>query len=1761
MSRNSQQSNAERIAELTRTLRETEAELRRLTGGREEVGADRERMEAALAESERRYRDLVETSHDLIWSYDSEGVIRFMNQACRSIFGREPEEMVGRHFKEFIPPDQLESDMAAFTEAMELGLEKTGYLSRCRHKDGSIITLSVNTRILRDASGRVIGGTCNGRDVTASARAEEALRASESRFRAIIESEPECVKIVSKDGLLLDMNPAGLRMVEAPDEESVLGREVVKMVHEDDRERFLELHRQVMLGRSGEAQFRIIGLGGRERWVDSHSTPLLAADGSVSSALSVTRDITEMRRAAEERDRLYNLSMDLLCVLSFDGMLEQINPAWTTCLGWTGEELTSRPHIDFVHPDDRPKTLAAAEALRRGEPLRDFSNRHLCKDGSIRWLSWNAHPALESRQVVAVARDITQQRKDEEQLRLLETCVAHLHDIVVITEAEPLDEPGPRILYVNEAFVRRTGYTREEAVGKTPRLLQGPRTQRDALDRIRKALKAWKPAREELINYTKAGEEFWLEIQIVPVADSTGWYTHWIAIERDVTQRHEAEERLRESEERHRLMIEGSERVLFYTHDREHRFKYLSPSTREVLGYEPEELEGKLCAEILLQDDPQNAVIDELTETAMRDGKPCEPYVAAAVHKTGRHIQLEVLATPIFRAGQVVGLQGFARDVTDRKKMERALRASEALFRSLIQNSWDVYHLVGLDGTIIYESPAVTRVLGYLPEEVVGRNALEFLHPDDLAAAMDPGSSLPTPGGTRSMQMRVRNKAGEWRWIESFEVNLLDDPDVRAIAVNYRDITERKQAEEALRESEARFRSMANSMSQLAWIARPDGHITWYNQRWYDYTGTTLDQMEGWGWRDAHDPAALAEVMERWRGSLATAEPFEMEFPLRGADGQFRIFLTRAVPIKDSRGALVQWFGTNTDVHELKRAESEMLRSNRALKMLSASNEALIRADQESVLLSAVCDIAAGIGGYGLAWVGFANEDEAKTIEIRAQSGVGGEGIRDIQLSWDAGHPGGQGPAGEVVRSGKLAQVSNLGEANLRGPWVDFARTLGFQSVVFLPLNGERRTFGLLALSRTEKSEAAPEELQLLQQLADDLAFGIVTLRAEKERQRLQEAVIAISRGVSTSVGAEFFEDLTRHMVEALKADGGFIAKLDPSNPGRAKSLATFVDGAPGGAFDYALEGTPCQEALRGELCVIDRSARQLFPDDPLLEELGVEAYAGTPLVNTDGKCLGVMAVFFRKPSGANPIVRSTLQIFASRAAAELERQKVYAQLREHASLLDKATDAIFVRDLESRILFWSQSAERVYGWSSSEALGRSSHELMQPDREAFDAATRRLLDRGEWVGELQKVTKSGQLLSVDCRWTRVMDERGEPASILCIESDITAKKRMESQFLRAQRMESIGTLAGGIAHDLNNVLAPILMSIELLQMTATDRESEELLATLHRSAQHGADLVKQVLAFARGVEGKRINVSVAHLWRDVRRIVEDTFPKDVVFQWEAPKEVWNVMGDPTQLSQVFTNLCVNARDAMPKGGVLAVRLENVRLDDTYCAMNPDATPGDYLLVAVSDTGEGIPAGIQSKIFEPFFTTKAAGKGTGLGLSTSLAIVRSHGGFIHLQSSVGKGSTFKVHLPATASFAAPAGVSDRKAELPHGHGELILVVDDEDAIRMIAQSTLQRFGYSVLLAGNGAEAVSIYAMEQARIALVLTDMVMPIMDGQALILALRSINPKVKVIASSGNASNGGVAKAIASGAKHFVPKPYTAETLLATLREALGGD
>jgi len=885
----------------------------------------------------------------------------------------------------------------------------------------------------------------------------------------------------------------------------------------------------------------------------------------------------------------------------------------------------------------------------------------------------------------------------------------------------------------------------------------------------------------------------------------------------------------------------------------------------------------------------------------------------------------------------------------DRAMLERALDLSSqellqanSQTRAMLQATPYLFLRVAFDGTLLEYKPSPLVDLFCSNAHVGDMGRRLVLRPDFLARFKSAAALL--MGGEPMVTFEVEPDGAQGRLFEARIVT----PSVSQTVVVIRDITEQKAAEAALRESEARFRMLAETMPQLVFITLPDGRPCYFNQRWIDYTGMTSEESQGHGWKRAIHQDDLPRTLQRWQQSTSSGEAYEIEYRIRQVDGTYHWMLGRAMPLRDDAGEIVSWLGTCTDIDELRQA----------LEAASSSEE-----------------------------------------RLRVFARVSNDAIWDLDF------------AAQRLR------------------WNEGLTTL----------------FGYL-----------PHEVETFESWCNRIDG--------EDRQRVVDGVRLVLEQGRNSWSDEY---------HFRRKDG---------------SLAYILD--------------------RGHV---------------------IRDAAGNPL---------------RVISGMTDLTQR-------RAAEE--------KLAHQAALIDEARDAIFVRDLSHRVTFWSKGAERIYGWTAADALGRFCYELLHVDEAQFEAAVEVVLREGQWNGEMVRKAASGAALTVNSRWTLMRDGQGVPKSILSIETDITEPKRLEQQFLRAQRMESIGTLSGGIAHDLNNLLMPIVMGVDMLKRLDPDERNLRVIKNIERSAKRGANLVKQMVSFARGADGSRVAVNLGDVIAEVQSIAESTFPKSVRFETDISPDLPLILGDATQIHQVLLNLCVNARDAMPGGGWLSLTARSADLDAQFAAMHGGATAGRYVVLSVADNGAGMTKEVLDRIFEPFFTTKDVGKGTGLGLSTALGIVRGHGGFVEVSSEPGQGTVLEVYLPANADSAV-ATDPERKSELlPIGDGEMIMLVDDETSILDVTKQTLESFGYNVITATDGAEAIAHYALRHSEIAAVLTDIMMPIMDGPALIAAMRRIEPNVKVITASGrNFKASGLNPSNADG-QRFLAKPYSAKDLLCTLSHVLG--
>ena len=536
------------------------------------------------------------------------------------------------------------------------------------------------------------------------------------------------------------------------------------------------------------------------------------------------------------------------------------------------------------------------------------------------------------------------------------------------------------------------------------------------------------------------------------------------------------------------------------------------------------------------------------------------------------------------------------------------------------------------------------------------------------------------------------------------------------------------------------------------------------------------------------------------------------------------------------------------------------------------------------------------------------------------------------------------------------------------------------------------------------------------------------------------------------------------------------------------------------------------------------------------------------PVIIVSGAIEAEEAVKCLKAGATDYLLKQRLERLPSavqRALEEYQAMKQRRQATEHirrqARLIDQATDAIFVCDQGMTLTFWNPAATKLYGHTQAEISGDSVlRVIFREPEERINAILEEVLRAGQWHGETRQKNKDGRALVVFCQLTLLTDAQGIPDGILAVNHDLTEANALEQQLLRSQRQEALGALAGGIAHDLNNALAPIMMGVDLLK--AKYPGAPGIVDLFDSSVRRAAAMIRQLLTFAKGSEGERSQIQVNYLIQEMGGIVECTFPKNITITVEREKNLPPVLADSTQLHQVLLNLCVNARDAMPSGGSLTLATKKVEIRSVHPGMPPNARVGTFVALQVTDTGTGISAEIRDRIFDPFFSTKTPDKGTGLGLSTVMGIIKGHDGFLEVSSTSGKGTTFTAFLPADTS-SAESPPADPKRMSFYGQGETILFVDDETSVREIAREVLERMNFRVVLARDGLEAL-VWLSENPPVHAVITDLHMPNQDGLSFVGMLRKILPEIPIIVSSGRLEEETENRFRALGVTRFLDKP-----------------
>ncbi|MFB2976758.1 PAS domain S-box protein [Microseira sp. BLCC-F43] len=1062
---------------------------------------------------------------------------------------------------------------------------------------------------------------------------------------------------------------------------------------------------------------------------------------------------------------------------------------------------------------------------------------------------------------------------------------------------------------------------------------------------------------------------------------------------------------------------------------------------------------------------------------------------------------------------------------------------------------------------VIYWNQAADRLYGVKADEIIGKPLEEshqyrWVKPEDEQAVSE---ALATEGAWRGEGIHKKKNGEEEIYVE-VSVSVLKDNNGAGIGFLgvIRDISDRKQDQDQI----AFQASLLDQVRNAVIATDLEGKIIYFNQFAQQLYQLTREVIGKSILEVVASPEA--ELGAQIMAGMRETGSWEGEFTVRRTDGSTFPAYVADTLIRDATGNPCGIVGVSMDITERKRVEAQLLRQNLRSQLFAEVTLKIRQSLQlEEILQTTVTEVQRILACDRVVIFGLKSDGSGKVIEEAVVPGwpaIIGHDILDpcFPAYREQYRSGRVGAIADIEKEGILPCHAELlrhfaVKANLVVPILipgneaeetrvgdggeEDAGTRGHSDAVnashtalpCLPLDPSPppspRLWGLLIAHQCAHARQWSEfEIELLQQLANQVGIAITQSQLLKALHKSEQQIrLALE---FTRIGSWDWNLTTGFLI--WNENHFTLFGLNPQETEASYQIWR--------QCVHPEDIDRVEQALSRALQThtdYDAEYRVIYPDGSIHWVVD----RGRGIYNAWGQAVRMVGVI--------------IDINDRKLAEE--------KIRAQAALLDVATEAILVRDLDNQILYWNKGAERLYGWSPEEALSQKAPQLLfkEPSPQCT-AALQTTIESGCWKGELHQVTKDGREIIVASCWTLVRDEQNQPKWILTVNSDITDKKQLEQQLFRAQRLESIGTLAGGMAHDLNNILTPILMSAQLLAMQFSDQKTQQRLKLIETNAKRGAALIKQVLTFARGMEGKRYLVQIKDVLREIEQVIERTFPKSIqIYTQIANEPLWTVLADNTQMHQVLINLCINARDAMPNGGTLSIVAENRIVEESEARRNIEAKAGDYVVVKVADTGVGIGSEIIDRIFDPFFTTKEVGSGTGLGLSTALGIVKNHGGWIAVSSKVGSGSEFQVFLPANGGTKATE-LAAASFKLPRGKGELILVVDDEAAICQVAKTVLETCDYRVLTATDGIDAIALYTHEQQEISAVLIDMMMPSMDGLTCIRTLQAINPQVKIIVMSGLLSGEDLSNVTRCGIQGFLPKPFTSEELAAILHRVV---
>jgi len=1603
-------------------------------------------------------------------------------------------------------------------------------------------------------------------------------QATEARSRAILQATPDVVATIRRDGTLMSVDGSVLHLLN--DTSGIVGRRISDLYPSEFTSRVLDL-----VGRTldtGQLQYEefLVDFDGTELLLEARTVPM-----GFDLVLGIGRDVTERKRAedalrqSEQRFRFLATGAPVgIFQTDAEGNCLFVNSYWCDRAGMGPEEALGDGWANALHPDDRERVFEEWNRTATTGRTFDLDYRFGTSEGEVSWLTGHAVPLRNEGGIVTgylgTILDISD-RKQAEQFRVAhveaEQLVSAISRRVLTASVDDIDAVirdalGDLGRFVGGCAVAVQRYSggndRSERThawladhmrhlddiprdGSSGLWLVDALAEADldhlvidlhdlpdlivsaALDSLRAAgvrALGFLPVRSggRLSGFVALSwsEPARPEVEmLLPTLRVLG-DVFIAALDRTRTEREriEADEALRRNEQRFRALVQNTSDVISIL-DREGRITFAGPAVA-IFGWTEESLVGTDAFELVHPNDRQRVAERFFAGLVDQRNEPVE-FRLRTGDGSWRHV--EAIGNNLLDDPAVGGVVLTTRDISERKQAEEELRQSEQRFRALVQNTSDIISVMKEDGTVEFVSPAATRLLGWANERR-SFNPLDYVHPDDRRRVL---ASYHENADGRPIEYRMRHADGSWRHLESVGTNLLDDPAVRGVVVNTRDITVRKAEEEAMARR-AQADQLVSAISRSVLTASSDD----------------IDRVIENGLREtAHFVGASAAALHRYSddGSWVTRSHL---WSTREAETIRDDFPERYPAIPEIADALSDADHLVVDVADLpdggERARERLEAAGvRAIGMLPVRSGGRVSGFVAFTWLVALDDVVGTVLPTlrVLADVLVAALERTRTERERIEAD---DALRRSEERFRALVQHGSDVTTVLDPDGSIIYVSPASRAVLGWSEHDVLGKPIFEFVHPDDVGQARESFGN---SLQDQGPKAPLRLRVrhgdgswrivesvANNLLDDPAVGGFVLNTRDVTERV-EAEEALRRN------EERFRALVQNssdMVTVLDSEG-VVQYTSPAS----RTILGLDENDQTGGLGFDLVHPDDLDAIQ-----------RLFID--ALEQPGPTESVQVRLRHVDGSYRTIEAV------GTNLLHDPAVQGLVVNGRDVTER----IRLEEHfRALVQNTSDVITVLDAEGHIVYASPAAEAVLGWPIGEWIGRDVFELVHPeDRERVAA---RFAEAVAAEGLTEPV--EFRMRRSDGSWCYIEGIGNslfhDPAvnGIVVTARDVTDRRRLEAQLLQAQKMEAVGQLAGGVAHDFNNLLTAITgYTALLLEATAVGDPRRQDLEEIAHAGTRATKLVDQLLSFSRRKMVQSAEVDLGEVVESMRSLMNRLLPADIDVVIELEAALDPIEADRSQVEQVLMNLVVNARDAMPDGGRLVIETTEAKLDRDSVAAAVGVAPGEYVVLAVSDDGIGMDADIRARVFEPFFTTKDVGQGTGLGLSTVYGIVTQAGGQVTVYSEPGQGTTFRAYFPSVEARAGEGPARSAPVEEQVGGNETVLLVEDETAVRALASQVLTRLGYSVLEASDGQRALEVADAHDGRIDLLLSDVVLPRASGIEVAEKLTAEQPHLRVLFMSGY-----TAAAIGHDGEldgHFLPKPFQPAELTRRVRETLDG-